>query len=99
MNNWQLHGHQFVASNGDAQSFTGPPAFLVRPCRSRQQPYPLRSCSTSRASSGNSPLCFFDQTSVPSTTTSKTPPLDSISLTSASVASLILAARLAARSR
>jgi hypothetical protein len=41
----------------------------------------------------------LEWTSRPSTVTSKTPPLDSISVTSAAVAASIFAARLAARSR
>jgi hypothetical protein len=51
------------------------------------------------ASSGKTPVCFFEDTSVPSTVISKTPPPDATSLTSLGIACWILAARLAARSR
>ncbi|MDT8420164.1 MAG: hypothetical protein RQ754_07005 [Desulfuromonadales bacterium] len=56
--------------------------------------------SSSRLSSGKNPVARLEWNGLPSTATSKTPPLDSISLTSAAGSRcFILAARLAARAR
>ncbi len=48
------------------------------------------------SSSGNSPVAFFDQTNLPSTITSNTPPADGINWASAPSFCCMFAAKLAA---